>query len=69
MKPEDKYIQVFGPSDKDPLPDDWSVSCPNDDCNWEGVLSDCGTEWESEGWEYPEYQIATCPKCGEGVEL
>jgi hypothetical protein len=35
-------------------------------CNWKGKTSDCETEWESEGWEYPEYQIHICPKCKDG---
>jgi len=35
-------------------------------CGWEGECSDCETEWESEGWEYPEYQTHICPVCEDG---
>ena len=35
-------------------------------CGWKGKVSDCDTEWESEGWEYPKYQIHLCPKCEDG---
>ena len=35
-------------------------------CGWKGPVSDCETQWESEGWEYPEYQIHLCPKCLDG---
>ncbi len=47
------------------VPDNEPVSCENTDCNWKGVLSDCKTEMDSEGWEYPEYEVLVCPKCGE----
>lgn len=40
-----------------------------------GICSNCGgrfgpdeyeLEWESEGWEYPSYQVAVCPVCEDG---
>ena len=39
-------------------------SCSN--CGWKGKVSDCESEWESDGWEYPEYLIELCPKCEDG---
>lgn len=42
--------------------------CMSDECGWEGPIDDCGSSIENDGWEYPEYTIATCPKCGEAVE-
>ena len=39
------------------------------------ICSDCGgrfktgeydLEWESEGWEHPEYQVPYCRKCKDG---
>lgn len=41
-------------------------SCPK--CGWEGQVAECERERESEGWEYPEYWIHICPKCGEVCE-
>lgn len=35
-------------------------------CDWRGKLSDCEIEIDSEGWEYPEYEVLICPACGEG---
>ena len=37
--------------------------CP--ECDWKGPWGDCEIEMDSEGWEYPEYQVALCPRCGE----
>ena len=34
-------------------------------CDWEGVPGDCETHTESDGWENPDYEVATCPKCEE----
>jgi len=45
------------------IPDDHIVKCG--DCQWKGVISDCEVEMDSEGWEYPEYEVLVCPKCGE----
>ena len=50
------------------LPDDTPCYCCDaydHDCNWKGVISDCETEMDSEGWEYPEYEVLVCPNCGE----
>ena len=47
------------------IPSDTPVWCENDECNWKGVLSECGTAMDSEGWEYPEYQVLVCPICEE----
>lgn len=38
------------------------VLCP--ECGWHGHWGDCETEWESDGWETPEYKVAVCPICG-----
>jgi len=44
-------------------PDNAPVYC--DSCGWKGILSDCEVSTDSEGWEYPEYQVLVCPKCNE----
>lgn len=49
--------------------EDLIARCLDSTCCWVGRLKDCGTDWESEGWEYPEYQVAICPKCGTVVEI
>lgn len=38
-------------------------SCGN--CNWKGLVSKCETTIDSEGWEYPSYEVHWCPKCGD----
>jgi len=45
------------------IPDDHIVICC--DCDWKGLISDCEVEMDSEGWEYPEYEVLVCPRCGE----
>ena len=40
--------------------------CGCEVCGWEGKVADCETEWESEGWEYPSYEVVLCPKCEDG---
>jgi len=40
--------------------------CRCGNCGWVGKCSDCETEWESDGWEMPEYQIHLCPNCEDG---
>lgn len=40
--------------------------CRCSNCNWSGKADDCETEWESDGWECPAYQIHLCPKCENG---
>ena len=47
------------------LPDNTPCHCEEEGCEWEGIISDCETEMDSEGWEYPEYEVLVCPKCGE----
>ena len=53
---------------------DWSrvdVECDaeyGDGCGWKGTADQCGQKMESEGWEYPEYPVATCPKCENEIE-
>ena len=37
--------------------------CSCSDCGWSGLVADCETELESEGWEYEPYQILICPVC------
>lgn len=36
-----------------------------DDCDWQGIPSDCETFQETEGFapEQIEYTVAICPKC------
>jgi len=43
--------------------EDTNVSCEM--CDWNGIFKDCDVEIDSEGWEYPEYEVLVCPKCGE----
>lgn len=50
----------------DYIPEELPAIC--EECGWEGPLKECGQEEESEGWEYPSYMIATCPKCDNPVE-
>lgn len=65
------------------LPDDWELEKKEEDsnrkaygdvpvtcgeCDWAGKVDDCETEMDSEGWEYPEYLVLICPKCGGSVE-
>lgn len=56
-------IKVVG--SKPGIPDNTPAYC---ECGRKGILRDCGSEMESEGWEYPDYIVATCPKCGDVVE-
>ena len=49
------------------VPIDHIVKCY--ECDWTGILADCGIEYEQETWEMPVYQINTCPECGEGIEI
>ena len=46
---------------------DPEVAC--NDCEWQGLLSDCPIEIEQDTWEMPEYQVPICPKCGEVIEI
>ena len=57
-----RLIEVDDKTDK--LPDDCPCYCEEAGCNWKGVLSDCETAIDSEGWEYPEYEVLVCPNCG-----
>lgn len=43
-------------------PNGTPVSC--EECGWSDMIEDCQTEIESEGWEYPSYEVLVCPKCG-----
>lgn len=40
--------------------------CECSNCGWFGYVSECETVWESEGWEYPKYQVQLCPDCEDG---
>ena len=40
--------------------------CGCSNCGWKGKTSVCETEMESDGWEYPQYEIHLCPVCGGG---
>ncbi len=48
--------------DDNRIPDTAKAQC--NECNWIGIISDCGKEMDSEGWEYPEYEVLVCPNCG-----
>ena len=37
-------------------------------CDWKGEVAECGSYKDSEGWEYPEYTVNTCPDCSEDIE-
>ncbi len=50
-------------SNSNRLPDNFPIECNY--CHWKGIISDCKIEMDSEGWEYPEYEVCICPKCGE----
>lgn len=58
-------------TEKDLLwPPDTPVACEGyledgSECGWKGTLDQCGTDVDSEGGEYPEYEVLVCPKCGE----
>ena len=61
-----KELELVDECDDNSLPDDTPCHCENyDDCGWEGIISDCETAMDSEGWEYPEYEVLVCPKCGD----
>ena len=57
-KPSKKYAEIEQVSDT--LPGNWTATC---ECGWTGLLKECGQEEENEGWEYPSYMVAICPKC------
>ena len=40
--------------------------CKCESCGWEGNPNECETIKESEGWEYPEYEVDLCPNCVDG---
>ena len=50
----------FGPS-----PD--LAYCDEDDCDWQGLVSECKKEIEGD-WETGYYEIDVCPECGGPVE-
>ena len=52
-------------SPSDTPPENCPCYCGEEDCGWKGIISDCETDIDSEGWEYPEYVVLVCPKCGE----
>lgn len=56
---------IISEDNKEPKAD--MCSCSN--CGWKGQCSDCETEWESDGWEYPKYQIHLCPVCEDGGDI
>lgn len=49
------------------IPDGTPVSC--EECGWSGLIEDCSVELESEGWEYPSYNVLVCPVCGGGIDV
>ena len=40
--------------------------CSCTTCGWKGLVSDCETEQEQDGWENPPYTIHLCPICEDG---
>lgn len=48
--------------EKIPKPD--IAICSN--CGGRFPVGDCPTRMESEGWEYPEYEVDDCPVCEDG---
>jgi hypothetical protein len=49
--------------DQRPLPDIGICS----KCSLRHKLSNCETEWDSDGWEDPTpYEVYLCPKCEDG---
>lgn len=58
-------LELVDDDEDNRLPDDCPCHCEDDECGWNGTISDCETAMDSEGWEYPEYEVLVCPKCGE----
>ena len=68
MKKLSELIDIKGDEKDDHgIPDHWPVSCCG--CDWKGLISDCEKEIDSEGWEYPDYEILICPECGEPIDV
>ncbi len=42
--------------------------CQEEDCKWRGLICDCDTGIEQDGWEAKPYEIPICPICGEPVD-
>jgi len=59
-----KMLDVIGEEEnKFRIPDYAEARC--NVCDWKGKVKDCPVEIDSEGWEYPDYEVLVCPKCGE----
>lgn len=63
MKKMLKHLREIQNKDEFTLPDDTPVICQ--ECDWKGIITNCEVEMDSEGWEYPEYEVLVCPNCGE----
>jgi len=63
MKKMLAHLREIQQKDEFTLPDDTPVSCC--ECDWKGIITDCSIEMDSEGWEYPDYEVLVCPSCGE----
>lgn len=59
-------IKFLPELNKDYVPAAKMDMCKCANCDWSGPTDDCETEMESDGWEYPEYEILLCPKCEDG---
>ncbi len=62
---EIKNGEIEGPNYKASL----TTTCFCPKCHWKGNFSGCKIEMDSEGWEYPEYEVYVCPICWEPVEI
>ena len=60
---KEKYCK----SPRNRIPNGIPVSCY--ECGWFGVIEDCPVEMESDGWEFPSYEICVCPECGGDIDL
>ena len=45
---------------------DWAMCI---DCEWEGEIEACESDYEYSEWQGRDIEYKTCPKCGGGVEL
>lgn len=54
-------IKMENLTKEDRIPDDAKVKC--EDCEWVGLVKDCGVGQDQDGYENPVYDTMTCPKC------
>jgi len=58
-----KLLGKSSKTEKPQIPENTPATCS--ECKWKGIISDCSIEIDSEGWEYPDYEVLVCPACGE----